>query len=377
VPFVIFAGYVVWYMSFGPQHVIRNPQQYELSSFRNDLLGPFIPTVTQRLGSQSWKIFASRFAGGDFVENGIYLGVPLVCAVLATVWFARRRHVVRLAGILALCAFILSLGSPLMIGGDNTGIRLPFALFSHLPLLQNESASRYALLVDLFVAILLASGIDHFLEVRKKSHVDGTDQSVTRRWRLATAVALALGLAVILGPLIPNVPYPTSSAGIPAYFTDGSATLIPSGSVVLTYPYPFWPYAQPDIWSADTEVRFSLFGGLGNAPQNLTVGVGQGTPALLKPYLMQELFAWASYGSASDVYGARVANFVLPPPDASTLNDLRYFCLIYGVDDIVVDPALGDSATVLTYLSDALHAAPTYTGGVDIFYQVQNDLAKN
>lgn len=376
VPFFILAGYVIWYMSFGPQHVIRNPQPFEIASFRNDLLGPFVPTNVERLGLQSWKNFGARFAGGDFVENGIYLGVPLVCAALATIWFARRRDIVRLAGILALCAFILSLGSPLMIGGTNTGIPLPFALVPHLPFLQNESASRYALLVDLFVAILLASGIDHYLGVHKKNHLDGIESSATRKWWGATPVSLTIGLLVILGPLIPNVPYPTTSAGIPAYFTDGSANLIPSGSVVLSYPYPFWPYAQPDIWSADTGLRFSLFGGFPSSPQNLTAGVGLATPPLLEPHMMQELFAWASYGSASYVYGASVANFLLPPPDAATLSDLRVFCLIYGVNDIVIDPTVGNATTVQRYLTDALDVAPTYTDGVDIFYNVQNDLVK-
>lgn len=375
VPFFILAGYVIWYMAFGPQHMIRNPQPYELASFRNDLLGPFVPTVAQRLGLQSWKTFSSRFAGGDWVENGVYLGVPLVFAALATTWFARRRDVVRLAGILGLCAFILSLGSPLMIDGTNTGIPLPFALLTHLPFLQDESASRYAVLVDLFVAILLANGIDHYLGVHKKKRVEGIEPSSARKWRVATPVSLAIGLVVILGPLIPNVPYPTTAAGIPAYFTDGLANLIPSGSAVLSYPYPFWPYAQPDIWSADTELRFSLFGGLPSSPQNLTVGVGQGTPPLLQPPMMQELFAWASYGSASYVYGPSAANFVLPPPDEATLNDLRVFCLIYKVNDIIIDPTVVNAATVERYLSDALDAAPIYTAGVDVFYQVQKDLA--
>jgi hypothetical protein len=92
--------------------------------------------------------------------------------------------------------------------------------------------------------------------------------------------------------------------------------------------------------------------------------------------MMQELFAWAADGSAFDVYGASVANFVLPPPNAATLNDLRYFCLIYGVNDVVIDPTVGNATTVERYLSDAFDVAPTYTNGVDVFYQVQIDLAK-
>jgi hypothetical protein len=375
-PLLVFAGYPIGYLTFGPEHLLGSPQPFEIASYRADLLGPVIPTILERLGPVSWKALGSRFGGGNFVENGNYLGAPLVVATLATTWFARRRGIVRLAALLALVAFALSLGTPLMIDGANTGIPLPFGVLTHLPFVQNESALGYSLFVDLFVAVLLAQGMDRFIEARQKRLAAGSKARAKQIWTWVAPVAATAALGIVLVPLTPNIPYATTSAGIPAYFTDGSASQIPSGSVVLTYPYPSWPYLQPDIWSADTELRFRLFGGQVVSPQSPTVGVGEATPPLLQPYLMQELFATATYGSASYVYGSSVADFTLPPPDASTLTQLRSFCVIYGVGDIVVDPAFGGAATVVTYLTDTLDARPVVFDGVEVWYDVQDDLAK-
>lgn len=370
VPFVVFAGYPVWFMTFGPEHLVGSPQPYQVASYRADLLGPVIPTFVQRFGPVSWKEIGLRLGNYDFVPNGIYLGAPLVVATLATVWFVRRRGIAWLAGSLALVAFVFSLGSPLMIDGRNTRIPLPFGLFTHLPFLQRESALLYSHLVDLFVAIILAQGIDYFVEARQEHLAAGGGLRATRIWTWAAPVAGGAALAIVILPLTPNIPYAATSAGIPAYFSDGSASQIPSGSVVLTYPYPAWPYTQPDIWSAESELRFSIFGGQMVSPQSPTVDVDEGTPPLLRPYVMQELFATETYGSASYLYGASVSGFTLPPPDASTLSDLRSFCLIYNVGDIVVDPTVQGSATVISYLTDALGVGPASIGGAEVWYGV-------
>ena len=89
---------------------------------------------------------------------------------------------------------------------------------------------------------------------------------------------------------------------------------------------------------------------------------------------MQELFATATYGSASYLYGASVGAFTLPPPNASTLSDLRSFCLVYDVGDIVIDSTFEGAATVITYLTDALGVGPASIGGVEVWYGVQKDL---
>ena len=206
VPFVVVAGYPVWYMTFGPEHLVGSPQPYQVATYRADLLGPVVPTFVQRFGPVSWKEIGLRIGDYDFVPNGIYLGAPLVVATLATVWFVRRRGIVRLVGLLALVAFVFSLGSPLMVDGRSTGIPLPFGLITHLPFLQRESALLYSHLVELFVAILLAYGIDYFLEARRERLEAGSGLRTTRIW---TWVAPAAG-TVALGDrdLAPHAEHP-------------------------------------------------------------------------------------------------------------------------------------------------------------------------
>ena len=110
---------------------------------------------------------------------------------------------------------MLSLGSPLTIDGTNTGVPLPFALLSHLPFLQDETALFYSHLLDLFVSVILAQGIDRFLEARQERLAAAGEPRTKQIWAWVAPLAGAAVLAAVLVPITPNMPFATTSAGIP------------------------------------------------------------------------------------------------------------------------------------------------------------------
>ena len=90
-------------------------------------------------------------------------------------------------------------------------------------------------------------------------------------------------------------------------------------------------------------------------------GSGDGTlaPPTLPPSLMETLFLSAYQG------GPGVAG--LPPPDASTLSQLRAFIVRYQVGTVLVVPSGGRPDIVTNYLTAALGRPPAIRGGVEVW----------
>ena len=68
----------------------------------------------------------------------------------------RSSPVVRLGLALMAVAAVLSLGPTLLVGGEDTGIPLPWAFFEDLPLLPSLIPARLAQLTALFAGLLVA-----------------------------------------------------------------------------------------------------------------------------------------------------------------------------------------------------------------------------
>ena len=101
-----------------------------------------------------------RLPAGSTLENGFYLGFPLLILLGYLVIRCRRVPLVATAAVVGVAAFILGLGPRLTVDGKVTGIPLPFAIFRHLPIVQNLEAARFSLYVQLAAAIIFALGLD-------------------------------------------------------------------------------------------------------------------------------------------------------------------------------------------------------------------------
>ncbi|MGH9020536.1 MAG: hypothetical protein ACRDV0_05905, partial [Acidimicrobiales bacterium] len=155
-------GYPLWEMLVAPGHLVGTAQPIDvLQLYRADLLGPVVPTASQLLHLASLSETARRFDAGNATENASYLGVPFIALVSFLAVRFRRDRVVLASSLLGLAALVLSLGSRLTVDGHATGLALPEALFTHLPLLDNVVPARFAFAATLFLVIAVAVGADH------------------------------------------------------------------------------------------------------------------------------------------------------------------------------------------------------------------------
>jgi len=188
--------------------------------------------------SQSWT---------GLGEATAYVGLPLLLVAAVVAWRTRRDPVLRTLAASSVALAVLSLGPHLHLGGIDTGLRLPAALFNRLPLLDNLLPVRISILTDFGVALLAAVAIDAALTDRRTLS------------RAAAGLAL-LGIAAV----IVRVPAPATHAVIPAYFDRGGAAgRLPAGTVALVGPYidDGEADAVPMLWLAESDFKFSLIDG--------------------------------------------------------------------------------------------------------------------
>jgi hypothetical protein len=372
VPFLILTAYPIYTDFTGPGHIVGPSQATSLlSSYHTDLIAPFVPTMDQRFGPASWFALADKFGAGNYRENGIYLGIPLVVALICIVYWGRRVALVRFAGFMAVVAFVLSLGPRLEVAGHQTDIPLPYAVLLHVPLYAGGVPGRFSLYLQLFSAVLVGIGVDRLRQRALSGWWVRAKHAVTSR----TGISLRLREGLVLGamaiafvPLIPRFPDLTVATNEPSYVADGRLASDAAGSTLLTYPYTEFPWNAPMLWQANARMSFSLLGEY--AIITKPNGQVSPTPPVLAPAAMQTLFAAALYGGQSPATGQ-------PPPSTPALEtQLRVFLKRYGVGTIVVQPIGDDPGLVLTDLTRALGVPPSKMAGVYVWVRVQRDLRK-
>jgi hypothetical protein len=283
-------AYPTWIMFRGANHYVGPAQGYS-STFNADLFGAVLPTTFQLIAPHRIATVGSSLVGGQIQENGSYLGLPLLvlCAgIVLRNW--RKLWPVYLA-ILAAGSWLLSLGARLIVHGHARSLpfSLPFKKLSHVPGLENILPVRFSLYVDFFVAILLAIGID---EARKRY--------VARRAGRAPRVPGAVFGRIVVGgvslatvlALLPAWPYQSFRTQVNPTEQPRGLAVIPTGAVVLTYPYPTTFFAAPMLWQALDKMRFRLVGGYALVPgahQRATIFPHQFPPGIVENMLVDSV----------------------------------------------------------------------------------------
>ena len=241
----IAAAPLLLYQAHGPWPItgpIQPPNTYVA-----DLQNLVIPTgVTWLWPHTATASITASWTGA--AEATAYLGVPLILVALYAAVRWRREPLVLAIALGTAVMALLSLGPHLHIGGVDTGIKLPAAIFNHLPVLSNLLPVRFSLMADFGLALLLALVLDRTL--------------VRQPWRARLGSLLgALGVVSSLSVLL----LATSSVGIPQYFAPGgAASSLPSGTVALVGPYIDDGAATPvsQLWQAESDFHFALIDGL-------------------------------------------------------------------------------------------------------------------
>ncbi len=267
---VALLAYPAWFVQHGPDY-IRGQIQLEPQAYRADLAGIVVPDAYLRFATPSAQHQAADFANSAG-ENGSYLGLPFLVVVLGGLVWLRRRPVVWVLGLLALVAFVLSLGGALTVtGAPHLGphgearglLGLPEAIFGHLPAFDNIVPVRIALFVALFAGLLLGVVLDelHRAGSRAARRAGGEPRSaLARLWGLLAPTAVAV---VCLLPLVPRGISASGPASVPSYFATRAANHLRPGSVTVLVPFPSEVYYQSQFWQAagSAPFRFTIPGG--------------------------------------------------------------------------------------------------------------------
>lgn len=244
--------------------------------YSTDLLNMVVPTKVSLLGPQLSRLSADFT--GNTSEQGAYLGLPLLILLVSAVVATWRSPWMRAVSWTLMAVAVASLGPLLHVAGVTLGPvvhrghqsfgLMPWALFSHLPLIGHALPSRFTL----FIALLAAIVAGEYLR--------------TIHWGIAVPVAL---LSVIL--LLPNlsggpglwwsrlsIPRLISSGQVHRFVAPGATVLaLPAGaggnwmldqamtgfSFRLEESYPYVPLA----WQSRPMARALFAGRIPTGPQ--------------------------------------------------------------------------------------------------------------
>jgi hypothetical protein len=316
--FVAMTSFLLWSLLEGPRHINGTVLPISLlQSYRADLLGPIVPTFNQLLMPSSLAGTAAHFLAGNPTENSTYLGIAAVALLVYFGFKFKREPVIVFSALLALTAFILSLGSQLSIYGHLTHIPLPETLLARIPVLDNVVPARFSFVVFLFAIVALAVGADRLIDVI------AAKGALRQRDRLTNAFHIA-SLVACVALLLPQVPMTTVAPSWPLNI-NGVLKKIPTGSVVLTYPLTTFAYPEAMSWQAADAMKFRLIGGYMLVQGNANYGVPF-QPLLDHPFVQEYL---------SNAQAASSSNYPRPNEQTSALRALCRFVADYKVGAVV------------------------------------------
>ena len=340
-------GYGAWTAVAGPEHISGPAQPASaIAGETNDPLGLVVPTLDQRFTFGHAALGDSLVAARDPnwrivfdspLENGSYVGVPLLIALIAGSVLLRRKRLALFCTAMGAVALVMSMGPYLHVDGRRTGVPLPFIVIAHLPILDSSVASRWITYFWLFAALLLALMLD---AVYRSAVVR---DRLGRFGGVAVSTLLAVGLLL---PLVPAWPYPAAPADVPAWFT-GAARSLPAGSTAVIYPFATAADDSAMLWQAMGDMTFRMPGGFVviPGPTGASSFAGQSSP-------LQAALAGCSAGASTT-------------PSLSA-EAVRAQLRSWHTRTVVVVPTAPGAACAEALFSSAL-GSPRSVGGVSLW----------
>jgi hypothetical protein len=369
--FALIAGYAVWMLLAGPNRPIGPLHNLsDLSRYHGDLLAAVVPTGNELFDLGGLSRIGGSLVAGSRTENGFYLGIPLLALLCYLAVRFRRTGIVAVSVVVGVVAFVLSLGQKLTADGRVLFAPMPFALFVHLPVLQDLEAARLSLFVQMTAAIIFAVGLDRVRAsgwgISASGRAPASQPEAERAAaaeprstvRASPLVVAAVGLVALI-PLVPNVPFRTHAVTAPKFFTTRAVHLLPRDALALTFPFDRAPHNEPMVWQWSSGMRFRMLGGDVFVP-------GPGRRSTWKP----------------SPPGPRVLSAVLlpsnghrPPAGEKAVAAIRLLCAGHHVDVVLVQPTAPDGHALASLVGLALRAPPRHLGQMDVWLDVQRDLA--
>lgn len=189
----------------------------------------------------------------DPAEIGGYFGlvwIGLAVVTCVALWsHPRWKAPVRVTAVTGLLMWLLSMGAPLRVWGQELPSTAPFRLVELVPVLQNVLPMRLVVHATLAMSLLLAFAVQAALD------------SGNRRLRFAGVGAALLALVLVFPGTVPTRP-----VYVPEFFTSGAyREVLPEGSVTKVLPAPM-AAAQPHTaeamaWQAVSGMHYVDTGG--------------------------------------------------------------------------------------------------------------------
>lgn len=208
--------------------------------YRLDPVNLVVPTHLTWVGGSALLGVSNHYDGGNPVEAGGYLGIPVLLLIIAFAGATWRRRSTRLLCVLFVVTGILALG-PRLSEGSHTLIPLPWKLVENAPAFRAILPTR----LTLFLALIASVGVA--LELAR---------SRRRPW-LAWLVALA-GVVMVLPAQTGTPLWHSTPPGVPLVLTDAARYLPSTGSVLVV---PVGQFGSSMYWQAETNFGFHLANG--------------------------------------------------------------------------------------------------------------------
>jgi hypothetical protein len=289
--------------------------------------------------------------GGYLGHNGPppdYLGGGLFFATVASVVLGRRRPLTWLLLLLGIVAFWLTLGAyPVGAPAWFGHLWFPWRELSKLPLLREILPGQIAPFVALFVAFLVAVGLDAlYVNSRRASSWLAVHRNATT---MAATAAVAL-LALVPVFVTFDVPVAVQPVTVPPYVRSGAAA-VPARAVLLTVPFAVSGVTQPMLWQAVEDMRFDLAGAALKTPARHGGPIGNGAP-----------------GSAHRIM-TDLTIAVAPEPSGTPaqIAAVRHALRTWQVGRVVVAGPSRDPVYATGFLTMVLGVAPTEQAGAQVW----------
>ncbi len=333
---LVLLAYPTWFGLAGPQAV--NGVLFALAPITGVPLSGLL--VPGRYGARANGYI--RF-GGYLGRNGPppdFVGWGVALAAVGSLVIARRRLLTWLLLLLAGATFWLALGAYLMGGPAWLGRPwLPWRVLSTWPVLQEILPDQFVPLLTLFLAFLLAVGLDalHDAIGRPAAFMTRYKTALTGGATLAVAVIAVLPVFVTF-----ETPLRVVRVHTPPYLR--AAASLPAGHVVLTVPFAVSGASQAMLWQAMQGMRFRLAGAALKTPDATGAPIGSGPPGSARRILTD----------------LTISGQALPAGTPAQLAMVRKALHSWQVDQVVIAGASRDPVYASGFFTAALGVAPVY-----------------
>lgn len=295
-----------------------------------------------------------------------YLGGGLALSGAVAFVLGRRRPLTWLLLFMTLVTSAIALGPALLLTSSSARINIwtPWKSLSALPLLKEILADQFAPFIFLFVAFVLAVGLDALYV----QHRAGGSWLARNRTQVAVSAAVAVTLLSLVPMFVTfDVPLTVESVQIPSYVRHVAPTL-PAHSVILTIPFAVSGSTEPMLWQAVGGMHFDLAGAALKTPTPQGGPVGQGAPGSARRILADLSVPGepkpsgtpAQVGAVRQALGDwRVDRVVIAGTSSDPIYSSGFMTMVIGVG-----PTIEDGAYVWDLVQGNAPALPALGGSL-------------